>query len=279
VNHEMASESKPSEMRTSRRSLWVKRLMQSFVPPAIGLVVILALWQAIVVAFRIPTYIFPTPRDIVISTIDRNYYSFIVVNAGSTIVEALIGFMIGAGTGFLLGVLFAQVGLLRSAVLPYLVASTTVPILAFAPIVVIWFGPGMASKIAVVAFLSFFPVTLGTLKGLQSTDRLLRDLFHCYAATRMQRFLKLELSYSLPYLFTTLRLSTPACVVGAIVAEFVAANEGLGYLIIRNWYTMDIPRLWATIFASCLSGIVLYVAMTALERVATPWHVSIEAER
>lgn len=261
------------------RESWAKPMVRSFLPPFVALVVILALWQGIVVALQIPHYVFPTPQEIINSMIDRKYYSFILVNAGSTVLEALIGFMIGTGAGFLLAVLFAQVGVLRSAVLPYLVASTTVPILAFAPIVVIWFGPGIASKVAVVAFLSFFPVTLGTLKGLQSTDRSLRDLFHCYAATRTQRFFKLELRYSLPFVFTTLRLSTPACVVGAIVAEFVAANEGLGYLIIRNWYTMDIPRLWATIFASCFCGIVLYVAMTALERVATPWHVSIEAER
>ncbi len=246
--------------------------------PIIGFLVILIMWEGLIQLFKIKTYIMPSPSQILIAFLD-GYYVILGKNAWVTIVEALSGYVIGAIIGFLMGIIFAQFRFMRLAFLPYVVAATTVPIIAFAPVVIIWFGPGMLSKIVIVAFLTFFPVCLGTLKGLLSTNRVLKDLFYCYSANKLQTFFKLELVNALPFLFTQLRLATPAAVIGAIVAEFVAANAGLGYLTVRNWYVLNMPRLWATILVACISGIVIYSVMSAIEKLATPWHESTEADQ
>jgi NitT/TauT family transport system permease protein len=250
----------------------------TFIYPLIGFVVVILTWEGLIQIFQIKTYIMPSPSKILIAFLD-GYYPILAKHAWVTIGEALSGYVIGALIGFFMGIIFAQFRFIRLSFLPYVVAATTVPIIAFAPVVIIWFGPGMASKIVIVAFLTFFSVCLGTLKGIMSTDRTLKDLFYCYSATRIQSFTKLELIYALPYLFTQLRLATPGAVIGAIVAEFVAANAGLGYLTVRNWYVLDMPRLWATILVACISGIVIYSIMSAIERLATPWHESTEADQ
>jgi NitT/TauT family transport system permease protein len=246
-----------------------------YIPPLLGFTLIVGLWQAVVMIFKIPVFLLPSPSAIIMSGMVKNGYIYIILNhAKVTVFEAIAGFALGAILGFLLGLLFTQIKLVREMFLPYVVATQTIPIVAFAPIVIIWIGPGISSKIAIVAFLTFFPICLGTLKGIQSTERVYKDLFHSYAATKFQTFKKLELVSCLPYLFTTLRLTTPVAVVGAIVAEFVAANEGLGYLTIRNWYTMSLAKLWATILAAAFAGMVLYGIATIAERLATPWHES-----
>jgi len=256
---------------------WFAKDKPSQLYPILGFILVIILWEGILRLFGVKTYILPTPSDIMKAFVD-GYYLLLAKNAWVTIVEALSGYIIGVLAGFMMGILFAQFRGLRLTFLPYIVAATTIPIIAFAPVVIIWFGPGITSKIVIVAFLTFFPVCLGTIKGIMSTDRTLRDLFHCYAANKYQTFLKLELIYALPFLFTQLRLATPAAVIGAIIAEFVAANAGLGYLIVRNWYVLDMPRLWATILVACLAGITIYSIMSAIEKLATPWHESTEAE-
>jgi NitT/TauT family transport system permease protein len=249
----------------------------TFIYPLLGFIIVALVWEGLTLIFKIKTYIMPSPSKILIAFLD-GYYSILAHHAWVTIVEALIGYVIGVVIGFLMGIVFAQFRFMRLTFLPYVVAATTVPIIAFAPVVIIWFGPGMISKIIIVAFLTFFSVCLGTLKGLMSTDRTLKDLFYSYAANKYQTFTKLEVIYALPYLFTQLRLATPGAVIGAIVAEFVAANAGLGYLTVRNWYVLNMPRLWATILVACLAGMIIYSIMSLLERLATPWHESTQAE-
>ena len=249
--------------------------ISKFLPPVIGFLIIIGIWELSILIFNIPQYVLPTPRDIVINGfIKKQYYTVIWDNAKTTITEALLGYLIGIFLGLLLSILFAQVKLLRSMFLPFVVASQTIPIIAFAPIIIIWFGSGIPSKIVVVAFLTFFPICLGTLKGIQSVDKIKRDLFYSYAATKRQIFSKLEFKFAMPYIFTQMRVVTPTAVIGAIIAEFIAANKGLGYLTIRNWYTLSMNRLWATIFSAALTGISLYLIATVIERIATPWHES-----
>lgn len=266
----------PNEDPTVKKLRNGKR--SNIIYPVIGFVVVVLLWEGLIRIFEIKTYIMPAPSHILKAFVD-GYYSILGEHAWVTIAEALSGYVIGALIGFLMGILFAQSRFLRLSFLPYVVAATTVPIIAFAPVVIIWFGPGMLSKIIIVAFLTFFSVCLGTLKGIMSTDRTLKDLFFCYSANSVQTFTKLELVYALPYLFTQLRLATPGAVIGAIVAEFVAANAGLGYLTVRNWYVLNMPRLWATILVACISGIIIYSIMSAIEKIATPWHESTEADQ
>ncbi len=247
----------------------------TYIPPFLGLIFIFGLWQAAVMIFKIPVFLLPAPSTIILDgMIKDNYISIILHHAVITIGEALLGYFVGIVLGFLLGLIFAQVAFLRKMFLPYVVATQTIPIVAFAPIVIIWLGSGIKSKIAIVAFLTFFPICLGTLKGIQSTERVYMDLFHTYGASKFQIFKKLELMSCLPFLFTTIRLTTPVAVVTAIVAEFVAANEGLGYITIRNAYTMSIAKLWATIFSAAVTAMILYGIAAAVEKLATTWHAS-----
>ncbi len=271
-----ADQNSTNEISATKKLNHAKR--NTIIYPIIGFLVVVLAWEGLIQLLKIKTYIMPAPSQILKAFID-GYYNILGQHAWVTIAEALSGYIIGALIGFLMGILFAQFRFLRLSFLPYVVAATTVPIIAFAPVVIIWFGPGMLSKIVIVAFLTFFSVCLGTLKGIMSTDRTLKDLFYCYSANSFQTFTKLELVYALPYLFTQLRLATPGAVIGAIVAEFVAANAGLGYLTVRNWYVLNMPRLWATILVACLSGIVIYSIMSAIERIATPWHESTEADQ
>lgn len=253
-----------------------KREKWGFLYPLVGLVALILLWEGVVRIFHIKHYIFPSPTSIFIEVFSKGFYRELLRHSWVTLLEALIGYLIGVTVGFLVGVLFAKSKTSRAVFVPYVVAATTVPIIAFAPVVVIWFGSGMISKVIIVAFLTFFPVALGTMKGLMSTDRVLSDLFHCYSAGSRQTFLKLELIYGLPYIFTTLRMATPTAVISAIIAEFVASEAGLGYLVVRSWYAMQMSRLWGTIIVSCIVGSLAYSAMTAVDRMATPWHESSE---
>ena len=181
--------------------------------------------------------------------------------------------------GALLGTVFAYSKIVARGLLPYVIAANTIPIVAVAPIIIIWFGHGLASKIAVTAFLSFFPLALNMMKGLQSYDRTVMDVFHIAAATGPQRFFKMRLPGALPYVFVGLKLNVTFSVIGAIVAEFVQADKGLGFVIMTSYRTLAMPRLWAAMLMSALIGIVFFALIAALERLLVPWHSSNQDNR
>ncbi len=132
----------------------------------------------------------------------------------------------------------------------------------------------MSSKIAVTAFLSFFPLALNMMKGLQSYDRTIMDVFHISAATGWQRFFKMRLPGAIPYVFVGLKLNVTFSVIGAIVAEFVQADKGLGFVIMTAYRTLAMPRLWAAMLMSALLGILFFLIVAWIERSFARWHVS-----
>lgn len=185
--------------------------------------------------------------------------------------EAVIGFLLGALLGFLLGTLFAHVVLLERGCMPYVVASQTVPILAIAPMVVIWLKAGWVSVAVIAAYLTFFPVAINTLRGLRSPDPTALELMHSYAASRWAILWKLRVPAALPYIFTALKISATASVVGAIIGELPSGiRGGLGGAILNfNAYYISGPaRLWAAIIASATVGIGFYLLVTLAERLA-----------
>ncbi len=184
--------------------------------------------------------------------------------------EALIGFISGALLGFLLGTIFAHSRLLERGLLPYVVASQTIPILAIAPMVVIWLGAGPGAVSVISAYLTFFPVTINTLRGLTSPHPTALELMHSYAASRWTILWKLRFPAALPYIFTALKVSATTSVVGAIIGELPSGvAEGLGRAILNfnQYYTSDPAKLWAAIFIAALVGIAFFVAITVLERI------------
>ncbi len=185
--------------------------------------------------------------------------------------EAILGFVFGATLGFLLGTMFAHVALLQRSLLPYVVASQTVPIIAIAPMIVIWLrDTHPILPVAVISsYLTFFPVTINTLRGLQSPDHLSFDLMKSYAASPWQVMWKLRFPAALPYIFTALKVSATASVVGAIIGELPSGvRNGLGRAILdfsSDYSLISTPKLWGAIFMAALLGITFYLIVTVIE--------------
>jgi NitT/TauT family transport system permease protein len=198
--------------------------------------------------------------------------------------EAAVGFALGASVGFLLGTILAHSRLLRRGFLPYIVASQTIPILAIAPMVVVWLGgrgaPDWFSVSVISAYLTFFPVTINTLRGLTSADPRALELMRSYAASPFQIFWKLRLPTSLPFLFTAFKIAATASVVGAIIGELPASiQDGLGGAILNfnQYYATSPPSLWATNLIAALLGITFFLIVVLVERIVVrraPEHVA-----
>jgi NitT/TauT family transport system permease protein len=187
--------------------------------------------------------------------------------------EAATGFVLGAVVGFALAILLAHSRLLERGLLPYIVASQTVPILAIAPMVVVWMGslgsPAWFSVAIIAAYLTFFPVTINSLRGLLSVDPRALELMRSYAGNRWQILWKLRVPASLPYLFSALRVAAAGCVVGAIVGELPSSiQDGLGGAILNSaqYYSFQPKNLWATNVVAAALGILFFVAVVLLER-------------
>lgn len=185
-----------------------------------------------------------------------------------TLREAVVGFALGALLGLALGVVFAHSHLLERGCMPYVVASQTVPILAIAPMVIIWLQAGWVSVAVISAYLTFFPVTINTLRGLKSANSMALELMQAYAASAWQTLWKLRFPAALPYIFTALKISATASVVGAIIGELPSGiRDGLGGAILNfNAYYISGPgRLWAAILASAAVGIAFFLVVTGVE--------------
>jgi NitT/TauT family transport system permease protein len=190
--------------------------------------------------------------------------------------EAAAGFLLGATFGFAIGVVLVHSGLLQRGLLPYIVASQTVPILAIAPMVVVWVNPklpdvvqGWGAVAVIAAYLTFFPVAINTLRGLQSADPRALELMRSYAANRWRVLWKLRVPASLPYIFAALKVSATASVVGAIIGELPASIQGgLGGAILNfNQYYASAPtRLWATNLIAAALGIAFFLVVIAAEK-------------
>jgi NitT/TauT family transport system permease protein len=198
--------------------------------------------------------------------------------------EAAVGFALGASIGFALGAILAHSRLLQRGFLPYIVASQTIPILAVAPMVVVWFGsrglPDWFSVSIIAAFLTFFPVAINTLRGLTAVDPRALELMRSYAASPLHVFWKLRLPTSLPYLFTAFKIAATASVVGAIIGELPASiQDGLGGAILNfnQYYSTTPENLWATNLVAAALGITFFLVVVAAERIVVrraPEHVA-----
>jgi NitT/TauT family transport system permease protein len=206
--------------------------------------------------------------------------SVLLKAAWFTAKEAAIGFALGATIGFLLAVVLVHSRLLQRGFLPYIVASQTVPILAVAPMVVVWLKAGWQSVAVIAAYLTFFPVTINTLRGLQSADARAHELLRSYAANRWQVLWRLRVPASMPYLFSALKVSATASVVGAIIGELPSSiQDGLGGAILNfnQYYSLNPANLWATNIVAAALGIVFFLVVVVAEKLVVrraPEHVA-----
>lgn len=187
-----------------------------------------------------------------------------------TMTAAFVGFVLGTSVGLLLGTVFAHSPLLERALVPYVVASQTIPILAIAPMVVVWLRAGWWSVAILAAYLCFFPVTINTLRGLRSPDPRAIELMNSYAATTWATLWKVRYPSALPYIFTALKIAATTAIVGAIIGELPSGiREGLGGAILNfnQYYAITPHKLWAVILFTALVGILFFVSVTLIERV------------
>jgi NitT/TauT family transport system permease protein len=261
----------------SRSSLRRANALASFWPPIIVAIVVLALWYIAAQYWGLPKYILPSPDLIVSEGIESA--DSLLRNGWVTLVEAASGFAIGVAAAVFVALVLDSWRFLERGMSPYLVVGLNIPIVAIAPAVIIWLGFGMASKIFVAALLTFFPVTIYTLKGLKAADRREVDLFSVLSASRFQELVKLRMPSSLPFFFASMRVASGAAVLAAVVAEFIQANAGLGYMILTAAYTNNSARIWAAVAVSASIALVFYGIVTFAERKLIPWHGSVDARR
>jgi ABC-type nitrate/sulfonate/bicarbonate transport system permease component len=230
------------------------------------LAVLLAAWEAYVQLRGVPEYLLPAPSQIAQALWDDR--STLASQALVTLKEMLLGFAAAVVIGFAAAVLLHLVPWLRAAVQPILIASQSVPVVAIAPILVIYLGFGLAPKVLIVALVCFFPITVNTLDGLERVDPEYRRMLRTLDATRWQVFRRVELPWSLPGLFAGARIAASYSAVAAVFAEYAGGQSGLVDSM-RDGF--DTPLVGAAIVVLALMSLALYGAVTVAERLALPW--------
>ncbi len=229
-------------------------------------VALIGAWEILVRVRGIPPLVLPGPRDVWNSLVAHVRSGMLFVHLAVTCAEILAGFALGSVFGAGLGVLIALAPRLRRILNPYLIASQTMPKLALAPIFVMWFGFGLLPKVLITALISFFPLFENTVTGLNEIDPDTLELFHSLRASRLQTLWLLRLPHAVPYLMAGLRVALVLSIVGAVVAEYVGANRGLGALIISSQGVMDTPLMFDVFAVLIAVGVGLYQAFVGIEK-------------
>jgi len=238
--------------------------------PAVLLVaLVFAAWELATRVWRIQAWLLPAPSAIARAAVDARH--LLGPHLAQTVVETLVGFAVALASGLVMALLIDVSATLRRALYPLLVVSQTIPIIAVAPLLVIWFGYGLLPKAVVVGLVCFFPIVVGTADGLRSTDPDLIALLQSMGATRRQIFLKVRVPASLPGMFTGIKVAITYSVVGAIIGEWVGASRGLGVFMLRASNSFRTDWVFATIAVVSALSLALFLAVVAAERLALPW--------
>jgi NitT/TauT family transport system permease protein len=224
----------------------------------VSILVAIAAWQALVVIWGQPAFILPGPVLVWQRFLRALADGSLVRHTWVTLQEVLLGLLLGASLATLLGYLLAKSHLLERILSPYLVASQAIPVVAIAPLLVIWLGSGLASKVLICALIVFFPVLINTIVGLRSVSANLRELMRSLGATRWQNFRLLEFPAALPILLGGLKVGATLSVIGAVVGEFIAPDRGLGYLISVARGQYDTALVFVGVFALVVMALSLY---------------------
>jgi len=237
--------------------------------PVLLFLLVLAAWQWLVTAFRVETWLLPSPIAIVGSV--SSSAGLLGPNLVVTLEETLVGFFLSLVAGVLVAGGMHLVPRLRDAVYPWVIISQTVPIIAIAPLLVVWFGFGPASKIIVVVLFAFFPIVVNTYDGLTRVPQGLVRMARTFGASRWQVFRRIEAMWALPALMSGVRIAITYSVVGAVVGEWVGSEAGLGYLLIRASSQLETELLFADVMLLALLGLALFGLAGLAERIAVPW--------
>lgn len=254
-----------------RRLLAQVRARPEWVCVPVTMILLIGGWEWYVTAHKVSTLILPPPSDIVTALYSGLANGVYVKALYATLQAIVLGFLLSASVAFILGTLISQVRLLEATIYPYVVALQTLPKIAIAPLILVWVGLGIESKIIIAALVSFFPMLVNTIVGLKSAPADKLELMHALTASRTKTFFLVRLPEALPYIFAGLQIGIVLAVLGAIVGEFVGSKAGLGYLIIQMNYTMDVAGMFAVLVILGVMGVALNVLITVLRKRIIFW--------
>jgi NitT/TauT family transport system permease protein len=239
----------------------------------IGLsVAVILLWEVGVRALHVPTYLVPAPSEIAASIGLR--WSLLIHHGIVTTLEVVLGFGLSIITGIPLAIAIFAFPIVARSVYPLLVGSQTIPKSAIAPLFIIWFGFGLASKVLIAYLISFFPIVISTIVGLASIEQEKVWLARSMGLSPLDTFRKVRLPYALPSIFGGLKVAATLAVIGAVVGEFVGSSSGLGFLLLQANGSLDTPLLFAGLVALSVLGMVSFMVVGLAEHFSIPWHSS-----
>ena len=245
------------------------RFLSQFLYPLAGVVLIIAVWVLACWLFNIPTVVLPSPDKVLRASVIR---ADLLLSAGwITLKETLYGFVLALLVGLPLAVAVANSRPLNLMFYPLLIALQSVPKVALAPMLLVWLGTGLESKLAIVWLVAFFPIIVDTAAGLRATPKELLELAHSLNASPLQIFLKVQLPAALPFMVTGAKVAITLAVIGAVIGEFVGSSEGLGFLLLSATFQLDTPLAFAALFALSVLGIFVYALVGMGERLMSSW--------
>ena len=250
------------------RSAWLGDIAH----PLAWIVAPLLFWEIAVRLFRVPDFILPLPSQVALRIVaDRDT---LLLQAARSTLLILEGFLLGAVPGLAMGLAIASSRLLEKALYPVIVFVQTTPQIAFAPLLIVWFGYGALPKVLLAGMLTFFPVLVDSSTGFKTIDRRLFHVTRSMGASRWQTFARMQLPSALPLILSGCRISILTAVTVVVVVEFLSSNEGLGYVAVRALSNQDLSLMFAAIFAAIGIGLALSYLVDASELVLMPWERS-----
>jgi NitT/TauT family transport system permease protein len=237
--------------------------------PLIGVAAIVLLWQLYTRVLGVSRIVLPAPSDIFFASLAR--YDLLLRETWPTFLESVYGFALAVMIGIPLAVCVANSRVLNLTLYPILVATQSVPKVAIAPIILVWFGLGIESKLAIAFLVAFFPIVVDTATGLQSTPSGLLELARSLRASPIQVFAKVQFPAALPFIFSGAKVAVTLAVIGAVIGEFVGSTSGLGNLLLTANSQLDSALAWAALVWLSILGILLFGAVALAERLLMPW--------
>jgi ABC-type nitrate/sulfonate/bicarbonate transport system permease component len=244
--------------------------IRPWLTPVMILVGIVVLWELWVQIWNIPKWQLPSPSEIALELAASR--GLLLGHTLVTLEEIVLGFIAALAAGLLLATGIAYSRILERSVYPIVIASQTVPIIAIAPLLLIWVGYGIAPKVIVVALICFYPIAVNTVDGLKAVDPDMVNMIKTLGASRWQVFTKLQMPTAMPYMFSGIKVGISVSVIAAVIGEWVGASAGLGYLITYSQPLFLTARVFAAIVVLSAMGISLFVLASVVERMMLPWH-------
>jgi NitT/TauT family transport system permease protein len=237
--------------------------------PLLGIAAILAVWQLYVSAFGVSRIVLPGPLDILRAALAN--WPVLMRETWPTFLESVLGFALAVAIGIPVAVCVANSRVLNLTLYPILIATQSIPKVAVAPIILVWFGLGLQSKLVIAFLVAFFPIVVDTSTGMRATPAGLLELARSLRASPLQIFLKVQFPAALPSIFAGAKVAVTLAVIGAVIGEFVGSLNGLGNLLLTANSQLDSPLAWAALVWLSVLGIVLFGAVVAVERLVMPW--------